>query len=108
MSAIIPATAAERKYAGALQKNSRYHWRAADTAVVSAMAPATRAVLTAKYVMAAADSGTTKVRSAGAVMSPPKIIHVQPAACTAMTIDAMLKAARSEEHTSELQSPCNL
>ena len=44
----MPATAADRKYAGALQKNSRYHCRAADIAVVTAMAPATSAVLTAK------------------------------------------------------------
>ena len=44
--------------------------------------------------MAAPDSGTTKPEKDGSVVLPPSSVHPQPAACTAMTIDAMLNAAR--------------
>src|SRR2546426_3608249 len=50
------------------------------------------------------NKASAEIRRPGA-MEPPRY---SPAAVTAQKVVAVPKSTRSEEHTSELQSPCNL
>src|SRR5205807_9327495 len=65
-------------------------------------------VNTAAVVLAVPDPVPVAIASTGAVRSAPAYSRIRTSGYEAAPLKVTVTVLRSEEHTSELQSPCNL